>query len=299
MRLKWGDLWHALSMAWTKLKRSSGAWNSRLAPTPSGLLHLGNILNFSLTSTLVRVSGGELSLRIDDLDTERSRPEYFEDIFATLGWLGFRWEHGPQTVEEFRAHYRQELHLARYRRHLDQIPKYLCECTRSQVRARTSAPYDGHCRRKQLHWQGGKTQWRYYATDPAQDVVLWRKDDFPSYHLASLSDDLALGVNLIVRGEDLREASEVQKLLAHHLGVAGQAFEAAILWHHPLVLDPQGEKLSKSQPQNGGQSLRQEFATPGELFRELSRRAQLPVVESLEEAREVWASVLLENEPRR
>ena len=294
MRLKWGDLWHALSMAWTKLKRSSGAWNSRLAPTPSGLLHLGNALNFALTAVLVRHTGGTLALRIDDLDSERSRPGYIEDIFATLRWLGFTWEQGPQTAEEFQAHYRQELHLARYRRHLDQIPKYLCDCTRSQVRARTSAHYDGLCRSRQLSWQEGVTQWRYFAAHPAQDVVLWRKDDLPSYHLASLSDDLALRVNLIVRGEDLREASQVQRLLAHHLGAAGEAFEAATLWHHPLLLDEAGEKLSKSQPKQGGAPLRQRFATPAALFRELARCAGLPAVESLEEARDTWPSVLLE-----
>lgn len=74
---------------------------SRIAPTPSGYLHIGNAYNFLFTYLLVRAKKGELLLRIDDLDFERKRPEYVEDIFQTLEWMGLDWDLGPEGAESF------------------------------------------------------------------------------------------------------------------------------------------------------------------------------------------------------
>src|SRR5580704_15637290 len=87
---------------------------SRIAPTPSGYLHIGNALNFVMTWLWVRKEGGQLRLRIDDSDTTRSKPEFIEDIFRTLDWLGMDWDEGPQTPDEQQRIYSQALRAERY-----------------------------------------------------------------------------------------------------------------------------------------------------------------------------------------
>jgi glutamyl-tRNA synthetase len=88
---------------------------SRIAPTPSGYLHIGNALNFVRTWLMVRRAGGILRLRIDDIDATRTRPEYFDDIFRTLEWLGMDWDEGPRNANEQTEIYSQSLRAERIR----------------------------------------------------------------------------------------------------------------------------------------------------------------------------------------
>ncbi|QNP52820.1 hypothetical protein H9L05_03570 [Hymenobacter qilianensis] len=108
----------------------------RLAPTPSGYLHLGNAVNFVLTWLLVRRAGGHLHLRIDDLDRARLRPAYLENIFQTIRWLGLDYDTGPRDAEEFEQAYSQQHHLAEYQAMLDDLRSksglvYACTCSRT------------------------------------------------------------------------------------------------------------------------------------------------------------------------
>ena len=197
---------------------------SRLAPTPSSLLHYGNLFNFVLTTIETRRRGGTLLLRIDDLDAIRAREAYVDDIFSTLRALGFAWDAGPANIDDFRSTHSQALKSASYHAFLDRFPGYAYSCSRQQIKARTDALYDGHCRDRGLSRVKGQTQWRVRSDSPKNDLVLWRKEDLPAYHLVSLQEDLSARINLIVRGEDLRESTEQQKRLANMLGDAGRPF---------------------------------------------------------------------------
>lgn len=249
---------------------------ARLAPTPSGYLHWGNLLNFTLTWVHTRRAGGKLALRIDDLDAARARPEYLEDIFSTLTWLGFEWDEGPHSAEEFQRHFTQTARTEEYRRWLTRFAGYACDCSRQEIRARTSLTYDGHCRERGLRLEKDITQWRLRAPQVENDVVLWRKEDAPAYHLVSLVEDLRLGTNLIIRGLDLYDSSEVQKLLAQQLGSEGESFLKAHFIHHPLLLDETGAKMSKSEGAEALKTWRAQGHNVAETFRELARRAGWP-----------------------
>lgn len=261
------------------------AHRARFAPTPSGFLHFGNLLNFTLTWLHARTRGGVLGLRIDDLDATRARPEYVQDIFDTLTWLGFDWDEGPRSPVEFHARFSQTLKTAEYRQFLTRFDTYPCTCSRQEIRARTRAHYDGFCRDRQRSADAGPAQWRWRAPAPASDVVLWRKEDLPAYHLVSLYEDLAFGTTLVVRGEDLRESSDVQRALARSLGAAGDAFDRAQFVHHPLLLDAQGAKLSKSAGSSALVEWRRSGRTPAEVFVELSRLTGKAPFASLSEAK--------------
>ena len=88
-----------------KKKHEKIKLHSRIAPTPSGFLHLGNALNFIFTWLVVRKNQGKLHLRIDDIDALRFRPEYLQDIFYALEWLGLDWDSGPSGPEDFLSHH--------------------------------------------------------------------------------------------------------------------------------------------------------------------------------------------------
>lgn len=261
------------------------AYRARFAPTPSGFLHFGNLLNFTLTWLHVRTQGGVLALRIDDLDAPRARPEYVQDIFDTLTWLGFDWDEGPTSPLEFQQKYSQTLKTEEYRAFLKKFATYPCSCSRQEIRARTSELYDGFCRERRLGLVDDTLQWRWRSPVAATDVVLWRKGDLPAYHLVSLFEDLKFQTNLIVRGEDLLESSLVQRGLATALGGEGATFATAKFLHHALLTDAKGEKLSKSQGSHALIEWRRSGRTPDEVFLELSRLTGKGPFTSLSEAK--------------
>jgi glutamyl/glutaminyl-tRNA synthetase len=226
---------------------------TRFAPTPSGYLHLGNAVNAQLVAWLAAAHGGTVALRIDDMDAPRYRPEYVRDIFRTLEWLGIDWQLGPVDESDFEAHHSLRHRTAYYRAELSAaadrgLRLYACRCTRSQLTGPPSGGCPGGCRDAGHAHAAGETSVR--ACVPADlcpeigDVVLWRRDDLPAYHLASVIEDRDLAVTHVVRGEDLRASTQVQLFLAPYLDAV--SFTAACIVHHGLVTDADGSKLSKS-----------------------------------------------------
>ena len=234
---------------------------SRLAPTPSGYLHLGNAVNFVLTWLLTRQAGGVLHLRIDDLDRARLRPVYLDNIFRVIDWLGIDYDHGPSGPDDFLRHHSQLLHLPEYNAVLRRLASRSGLVQASQ-RTRTGGPeaavpleVPGAAWRAHVPagteigffdaWQG-ETRVSLGALMP--DFVIRKKDGVAAYQVASVVDDLRLGTNLIVRGLDLQPSTAAQLWLAGRLSETS-AFNAARVQfgHHPLLTDAAGQKLSKSQ----------------------------------------------------
>ncbi|MCB2409781.1 glutamate--tRNA ligase family protein [Hymenobacter lucidus] len=274
---------------------------SRLAPTPSGYLHLGNAVNFILTWLIVRRVHGTLHLRIDDLDRARLRPAYLENIFRTIEWLGIDYDHGPSGPEDFERNFSQLYRLPEYQhflRELGQVPDrlYACTCSRTEILARSpSGSYSGACRGRHLSLDTPEAAWRAHV--PADTVVhftdLWqgplaieltrelgdfvvrRKDGVPAYQIGSIVDDVQLGVTLLVRGVDLLPSTAAQRWLAAQVPEAAPFLAARVL-HHPLLPDASGNKLSKSQQQPLDRGIVAEAALPRPVYEAVARLLNLP-----------------------
>lgn len=281
---------------------------SRIAPTPSGYLHIGNAFSFVLTWLLVRKEGGKLLLRIDDSDAARSRPEFIDDIFYTLDWLGIDYDLGPSGPDDFNRHYSQQHRAELYGdvlRALGSSGKvYACSCSRKQIRQQSSEGiYTGSCRDKGLLLQQKNIAWRIRVTageeiaikdilqpQPSQlalgrqmgDFVVRRKDGLPAYQLVSLADDMHYGINLVVRGSDLLESTAAQLYLAQCLNsvhnnwqVQAKAFLDTRFCHHSLLKNEVGEKLSKSQGAAAVMQLREAGKGPEMVYRQVAVYAGL------------------------
>jgi len=222
---------------------------SRMAPTPSGFLHLGNLTNFYFIHKIIHEKKGSLWLRIDDCDGTRSRDSYIEHLFESLRFLELDWDNGPHDLTDFKNNFSQNLKKEKYFEKVNSLGDkvYACSCSRSEI---GNQPYQGTCRNLNLSFVPGKTSLRIKVEDQDLftefgDVILWRKDDGPAYHLASVLDDLEMKVNLIIRGADLEPTSRFQKYLASQFDPMG--FSKVTFFHHPLLRDQNGEKLSKSR----------------------------------------------------
>lgn len=249
----------------------------RLAPTPSGYLHLGNALNFVLNWLAVRTyPGARLLLRIDDLDADRKRPEFVSDIFDTLHWLGLDWDEGPQSAADFEAHWSQQSRVALYLEVLARLRAlgHLFACAKSRG---DLAPYAGHYpvefQEQGLPLDAHDVAWRIKTPrssglEMPPDFVVRRRDGIPAYQVASLADDRHFGVSHVIRGEDLAPSTAAQQYLASCLGWPD--FTLIRFLHHPLVQDATGEKLSKSAGAAALQRWRMEDIPPVTVFQEVS-----------------------------
>ena len=327
---------------------------SRIAPTPSGFLHAGNVYNFLLTYLFTRAFDGILYLRIDDYDLPRYRRQYVENIFRVLDMLGIDFDGGPGGVGEFETKFSSKFRLGAYKNALKTLEQkgvcYACECSHSMKSSFKNGIYSRVCAEKNLKFKKDETAMRLRVLDEAEictrqnlinldalrcgsggeaslagglwgneqkaqydtandlknsanlvgsdrgkpgdkkfnlnavenpeerilnlansdglnltdeaafetekfaqtqsvnlaqilgDFVVLKKDDMPAYNLASLMDDEILGVNLLVRGEDLLACSAAQKYEAQ---ILGYDFAGANFIHHGL-LSREGKKLSKS-----------------------------------------------------
>ena len=327
---------------------------SRIAPTPSGFLHAGNVYNFLLTYLFTRAFDGILYLRIDDYDLPRYRRQYLENIFRVLDMLGIDFDGGPGGVGEFETKFSSKFRLGAYQNALKTLEQkgvcYACKCSHSMKGSFKNGIYTRVCAEKNLKFKKDETAMRLRTIDRAQinvrqnlinfdalrhgscgetsladglwgneqktqdgtanglknltnlrgfggdkpvdnkfnlnaienpeerilnsansdglnltdeaafeaekfaqtqsvnlaqilgDFVIWKKDDTPAYNLASLVDDEMLGINLLVRGEDLLACSAAQKYAAQ---ILGYGFESANFIHHGLLAQS-GKKLSKS-----------------------------------------------------
>ena len=272
---------------------------SRLAPTPSGYLHLGNAFSFILTWLLVRRLEGKLQLRIDDLDSARLKRDCLEDIFLQLEWLGLAYDSGPQGPEEHLKHYSQTLKIEDYREALSSLRQlrslYACQCSRKRYLAISEdGLYPKTCRDKKLDLDQPEITWRFKSesealsdevffegsseedssSKPLGDAVLLRRNGVPSYQIASLVDDMKNRSTLIVRGIDLYPSSLFQQTVAEKLGWA--TFSEICFVHHSLLKDSTGKKYAKSEGAYSLKDLKQENSDPGFVYRGVACWLGLP-----------------------
>jgi glutamyl/glutaminyl-tRNA synthetase len=271
----------------------SGAYRGRLAPSPTGYLHLGHARTFCVAQQRALDAGGTLILRNEDLDPERSRPHFAEAMIEDLQWLGLQWQEGPDVGGPL-GPYTQSQRLALYRdawrRLLVQGWLYPCHCSRKDLALAMQAPHDdegiypGTCRPASGRIAGADTSsaanWRFRVPDGeivefedgrfgrqrfvAQmdfgDFLVWRRDDLPSYQLAVVADDAAMGITEVVRGADLLKSTARQILLARALGVPSPA------WYHcDLLRDEKGERLAKRHDALSLRRLREQGKQPQDL----------------------------------
>jgi glutamyl-tRNA synthetase len=223
---------------------------TRLAPTPSGYIHAGNAVNFILNAAFARVQeGGRVLLRIDDIDADRKRPEYVEDIFRTLDWLGIGWDIGPSGPDDFERNWSQHLRLEGYHAFLGALAQknavFPCQLSRKAL-AELGGQYPAHLRHQGIGLDAPDTAWRADTPPhlPLQYFVVRRRDGLPAYQVASVCDDLQFGITTVYRGHDLQASTRAQQWLAE---VAGHtAFGHIDFRHHALLEGPDGLKLSKS-----------------------------------------------------
>jgi glutamyl/glutaminyl-tRNA synthetase len=241
----------------------------RLAPTPSGYLHTGNALNFVLNWLAARLNKGSLLLRIDDLDADRKRPAYVQDVFDSLEWLGLDWDDGPRSVADFENNWSQRLRLPLYHKQLEKLRAtgllFACQKSRSAL-----APFEGKYpeafREQGLSLDAPDVSWRIRtpAGFPLPDFVVRRRDGLPAYQIASMVDDVYFGVTHAIRGLDLEASTQAQQWLASCIGDAN--FLKINFLHHPLLLDTSGEKMSKSAGSDSLQAMRTAGLSPQSVF---------------------------------
>jgi len=265
-------------------------YRGRLAPSPTGLLHLGHARTFWTALERAWAAGGTLRLRIDDLDTARCLPEYVTAMLEDLHWFDLRWDEPAVTQSQRLPFYRAalaRLHAAGC--------IYPCHRSRRDVLAAASAPHDGDENDEPLYPPEFRPSagdppppltdpitinWRFRVPDGEKlgftdghygpqhavagrdfgDFLVWRKDDAPSYQLACVVDDIALGITEVVRGADLLKSTFRQLLLYRALGRPAPAF-----FHCPLVTDSQGVRLAKRHDALALRTLRQQGRSPGEI----------------------------------
>ncbi len=269
----------------------AGAVVGRLAPTPSGYLHLGNAVNFVLTWLLTRRAGGTLHLRIDDLDRARLRRPYLDNIFRVIDWLKLDYDHGPSGPDDFLRHYSQLLYLPDYNRLLRRLSQqpglvYASHRSRTAAGAETEVPLStpGAAWRarvppgvKSRFLDGGQGLTTVPLRELMPDFVIRKKDGVAAYQVASIVDDLRLGTTLIVRGLDLLPSTAAQLWLAAHLPET-TAFDAGRIQfhHHALLTDAAGQKLSKTTQAASDHGILGHSEGPAVVYRAAARLLGLP-----------------------
>jgi len=269
------------------VKTPASHYRGRLAPSPTGLLHLGHARTFWAAQARAQTAGGTLLLRNDDLDAARCRPEFVTAMTEDMRWFGLRWEE-PMVSQSAR--------LPLYRAALLRLHAFGCiypdHRSRKDVLAAASAPHDGDENDEPLYPPEFRPpagtplppltnpvaiNWRFRVPDGENlaftdgklgpqsavagrdfgDFLVWRKDDVPSYQLASVVDDAALGITEVVRGADLLKSTFRQLLLFRALGTPAPAFH-----HCPLVRDEQGVRLAKRHDALALRTLREQGRQP-------------------------------------
>jgi glutamyl-queuosine tRNA(Asp) synthetase len=277
-------------------------YRGRIAPSPTGYLHLGHARTFWTAQERAQAAGGSLVLRNEDLDRARCKPEFVAAMFEDLRWFGFQWQEGPDIGGPF-APYNQSQRYPVYRRALEKLEQtgliYPCRCSRKDLQSAARAPhaeddeepiYPGTCRRlPQSEIVNRKFCWRFRVPDgetisftdenlgPQQftagkdfgDFVIWRTDDVPAYQLACVVDDAAMKITEVVRGADLLVSTARQLLLYRALGLPAPRF-----YHCPLMTDDSGVRLAKRHEALSLRRLRERGQSPGDLRRAaISQRA--------------------------
>jgi len=273
-------------------------FTTRFAPSPTGPLHLGHAYSALLAHDMARAAGGIFLLRIDDLDTSRSRPHWEVQIIDDLTWLGVTWDRPPHRQSARFDLYRAA--ILKYHARTGAV--YPCACKRRDIEAASAAPqegvpqygpdgpiYPGTCRGRKMESCTESDALRLnlskslmghppaftetgprhaglhevtdqFMRDNVGDPVLARPGMAASYNLATVIDDAADGITDIIRGEDLFEATFVQRFLQRELAEGPPLYH-----HHRLIRDDQGKRLAKRDDARAIAKYRAEGATPADL----------------------------------
>ena len=270
-------------------RTSHQSYRGRLAPSPTGLLHLGHARTFLIAAQRAAERGGTLILRNEDLDTQRCRSEFVSAMIEDLQWLGISWQEGPDCGGPFGPYVQSErrsFYLDAWKRLRDLGAIYPCTCSRKDVALAAAAPndgddepiYSGKCR---LRLDGREKtsvpardepagmNWRFRVPDGEEisftdlhlgpqrmvagkdfgDFIVWRRDDVPAYQLAVVIDDAAMGITEVVRGADLLKSTARQILLYRGLGLPVPGY-----YHCDLVRDESGVRLAKRHARSASKS---------------------------------------------
>lgn len=270
-------------------------YRGRLAPSPTGLLHLGHARTFWVAHVRARASGGTLVFRNEDLDIQRCRHEFVAAMYDDLRWLGLNWDEGPDLSGPFAPYSQSErrtVYLDAWRRLRDAGFIYPCTCSRKDLERALSAPhedddeipYPGTCRSsiaEAPRWNSpAGVSWRFRVPDGGSitfndgyfgnqqytagkdfsDFLVWRRDDIPAYQLAVVADDSAMKITEVVRGADLLRSTARQLLIFEALGLQPPNY-----FHCPLMRDERDVRLAKRHDALSLRKLRESVANPAEL----------------------------------
>ncbi len=268
----------------------------RLAPSPTGLLHLGHAATFWQAFQRARAANGTLLFRNDDLDPHRSRPEFVTSMIEDLHWLGITWQ-SPIINQSDRL----PLYREAFQRLAAAGQLYPCSCSRRDLSHPAQAPheqeeaepiYDGRCRANSLDAANAPlphTAYRFlvpngetiiftdqnlgpqkFTSGPATggspenhfgDFVLWSRDEIPSYQLATVVDDAAMNITEVVRGADLLKSTARQILLQRALNLPTPNY-----FHTQLLHDEHGTRLAKRHDALAIRTLREKGLTPADVL---------------------------------
>jgi glutamyl/glutaminyl-tRNA synthetase len=250
-------------------------YRGRIAPSPTGLLHMGHACTFWTAYQRAVEHRGTLVFRNEDLDPQRSKASFATAMIEDLRWLGIQWQEGPDVGGAFGPYEqsrRRSFYLDAWRRLRDGGYIFPCMCSRKDLALAAAAPnegddepmYPGRCRERigeaRNYESPGGVNWRfrtpdgeaitcadlkqgtqtYVAGSDFGDFVVWRRDDVPAYQLAVVVDDEAMQITEVVRGADLLKSTARQQLLIRALGYATPAY-----YHCDLVRDESGVRLAK------------------------------------------------------
>jgi len=272
-------------------------YRGRLAPSPTGHLHLGHAATFFVAWQRARKVDGNLVLRIEDIDPQRCRAEFVRGAMEDLSWMGFDWDEGPQLNGESTgpwAPYEQSLRMSFYLEAWLALLRrgfiFPCSRSRKDMQNAPRAPHGGEpvyppeWRPLPGTWQDadqpGETHWRFRVPNGREvsfpdgrcgtysavagrdfgDFPIWRKDGVPAYELAVVVDDASMMITEVVRGEDLLLSTCRQILLYEALEAAIPAF-----YHTKIWLDETGGRVAKRSESLSLRTLRQQGKSPDEI----------------------------------
>jgi glutamyl-tRNA synthetase len=271
------------------------SYRGRIAPSPTGFLHLGHARTFWVAHQRARSAGGKLVFRDEDLDIHRCKPRFVSAMYEDLRWLGLDWDEGPDVGGSFGPYLqseRREFYLAGWRQLCDSGFIYPCTCSRKDLERALQAPhedddeapYPGTCREKITTARGWKSpagvSWRFKVPDERAivfddsysgrqefvtgrdfaDFLVWRRDDVPAYQLAVVVDDTAMQITEVVRGADLLKSTARQLLLLNALRCPVPDY-----FHCPLLRDENGRRLAKRHDALSLQALHKQGVSPQQL----------------------------------
>jgi glutamyl/glutaminyl-tRNA synthetase len=272
-------------------------YRGRIAPSPTGYLHIGHAMTFWRAQERAREAGGSLILRVEDLDLARCQTEFRDAIIEDLKWFGLEWDEGPDVGGPFTPYVQSErrrFYLGAWEKLRDSGFIYPCRCSRKDVLSAGVAPHDeweepiypGTCRSSPGTIPEAKTpagiNWRFRVPNGEEmvyvdlrlgeqraiagkdfgDFIIWRKDDVPAYQLAVAVDDAAMQISEVVRGEDLLLSTFRQLLIYRALKLEPPKF-----YHAPLIVDQGGKRLAKRSAALSLRELRKAGEEPEEIRR--------------------------------